>query len=76
MTINEFEKLLSKVETAVIKNENPKAALIYLYKILDLVEDAAECARLDDGCPRSMKTPLADIGREANKRSDKVLGFI
>ncbi len=76
MTIKDFDELLSKVEIAVIENGNHKTALIYLHKILYLVENAAEYTRIAADCPRLMKAPLADIRHKAHLQGAQVLGFI
>ncbi len=76
MTIDEFGKLLTKVKSAIYENSDHKTALIYLHKLLWLVECAADDARLNPTCLISMNAPLIDIRHEAHERGAQILGFI
>ncbi len=75
MTINEFGQLISKAEDAIYENENPKAALIYLHKVLALAEDTAFCAQ-HAASDEAHRIALANIASEAHERAGQVLGFI
>ena len=74
MTISEFNELLSKVETAVTKNEDSKTALIYLHKVLGLLEEAAFYAWYSSS--DEAQQVAAGIKKEAHEHTGKVLGFI
>lgn len=75
MNINDFSKLITQAESAAAENEDPKTALIFLHKLLDLVESAADYARftIQD---KDKRIVLANIKHEAHERQGQILGFI
>ncbi len=75
MTTNDFDKLLTQVETAIYENENPRAALIYLYKLLVLVETAAFCVQRY-ASSEAKRIALANIISEAHERGGQIVGFV
>ncbi len=74
MTVSEFSELISKAKTAIDENENLKTALIYLHKVLGLLEEAAFYAWYSSS--DEAQQVAAGIKKEAHERAGKVLGFI
>ncbi len=75
MTIDEFGKRLTQAESAIYENDDPRTALIYLHKLLDLVESAAFYAR-HAASNEAQRIALANINHEAHERAGQVLGYI
>ncbi len=75
MTTQEFDRLIAKAESAAAENEDPKTALIFLHKILELVEEATYYAMFSASSP-DKRIALANIKSEAHERSAQVIGFI
>ncbi len=75
MNINDFSKLITQAESAAAENEDPKTALIFLHKILELVEGATYYAMFSASSP-DKRIALANIKSEAHERSAQVIGFI
>lgn len=75
MTLNDFGKILEQAENVIIENKDPITALIYLHKVLDLVESAADFAQIS-ASDNDKRIVLANIKHEAHERRGQVLGFI
>lgn len=75
MTISEFDRLMDKAETAAAENEDPKTALIFLHKVLELAEEVTYYAMFSASSP-DKRIALANIRNEAHERAEQVNGFI
>ncbi len=75
MTTQEFDRLIDKVESAIDENEDQRTALIYLHKLLGLMEGAAFCAWYYS-TSEDQHPVLSGIKSEAHERSAQVIGFI
>ena len=75
MTIGEFDRLIAKAESAVAENEDPKTALIFLHKLLDLTGSAAYYAMFSALSP-DKRIAFANIRDEVHERTAQINGFI
>ncbi len=75
MTTQEFDRLIAKAESAAAENEDPKTALIFLHKLLDLTGSAAYYAMFSASSP-DKRIALDNIRDEVHERSAQVVRFI